>query len=196
MPVRDRRDSILHCGSAARCVAAALALLAVPSGAVCAPPEGQPIRLTDAAERGTFTMGGARAAVSPVVDPLSHEPLLQLEYTLPRGTAAGVWAKRFPETVSANTTDVVRVRIWAPDSDQLRYVTGTLEIKGAAGGIQRIPLDMHPARGQAQTAVDWPAIGTLGEVVVAISRAGDAESVTGRLFIDVSFARRSALEKL
>src|SRR5439155_19774250 len=134
--------------------------------------------------------------VSPVVDPLSHEPLLQLEYTLPRATAAGVWAKRFPEGVNTDTTDVVRVRVWAPDSDQLRYVTGTLEMKGADGGIQRIPLDMHPGSRQTQTIVDWPAIGTLSEVVVAISRTGDTESVTGQLFIDVSFARRSVLEKL
>ena len=50
--------------------------------------ESRPVRLADAAERGTFNVGAAQAAVDRVVDPAFGD-VLQLNYTLPPGTAAG-----------------------------------------------------------------------------------------------------------
>jgi cyclic beta-1,2-glucan synthetase len=195
MPLMERRDFRSRGGPAAWWVAAALVLLALPADARCAADD-RPVRLTDAVERGTFTIGAARATVSPVFDPLAVTPALQVEYTLPRGTAAGVWAKAFPVRLDADTADVVRVRVWGANAGQIGQITATLEIKGTAGGIQRIPLDLRPTRRPAESEIDWTAIGTLGEVVVAISRTGDDESIAGRLSIDVSFHRRSWLRKL
>jgi hypothetical protein len=78
-------------------VAIVLALLGTPAVGICAPPEGGPIRLTDAAERGAFNVGAALASVSTQPDPAAGTEVLKLDYTMPRGTAAGVWAKAFPE---------------------------------------------------------------------------------------------------
>ena len=55
---------------------------------------------------------------------------------------------------------------------------------------------MHPGHSTSETTVEWPVIGTIGEVVVAVSRTGDAETAAGRAFIDVSFVRLSELQKL
>jgi len=44
--------------------------------------------------------------------------------------------------------------------------------------------------------VDWPTIGTVKEVAVAVSRIGDDESESGTLYLDVSFDRLSLLRQL
>ncbi|MEJ7640307.1 MAG: hypothetical protein WKF75_20660 [Singulisphaera sp.] len=64
--------------------------------ALAAPSSGQEVRLTEAAERGTFNVGAARAGVKPSTDPAAGA-ILRFDYTIPPGAAAGVWAKRFPE---------------------------------------------------------------------------------------------------
>src|SRR4051812_31562144 len=69
-----------------------------------------------------------------------------------------------------------------------RDVAVALEIKGTAG-TQRIPLEPHAGWVVVERPVDWPAIGTVTEVVVSVSRIGEGPPAVGSVALDVRFAR-------
>ena len=71
-----------------------IVLLGSPGDGTCAPPDG-PVRLTDAAERGAFTVVRARADVRTATDPVAGD-VLHLDYT----SAAGHGGRRLGESVS------------------------------------------------------------------------------------------------
>ena len=162
--------------------------------ALAAPTSGQEVRLTEAAERGTFNVGAARAGVTPSTDPAAGA-ILRFDYTIPPGAAAGVWAKRFPEGLKEGGVDLVRPSARAADPGRLRQVAVTLEIKGSAG-VQRIPLELHHDWAPAEQDVDWKAIGTLSEVVVSVSRVGEGEPASGTIDLDVRFERLPLSQRL
>src|SRR5262245_48647729 len=54
------------------------------------------IRLCEAGEQGTFNVGPASAVVRRVADPSAGGDVLKLDYTIPPGSAAGIYAKSFP----------------------------------------------------------------------------------------------------
>jgi cyclic beta-1,2-glucan synthetase len=172
-----------------------LALLAAPGTGAAAPADGGPIRLSDAAQRGAFNVGAARANVNVVPDPAAGGDVLKLDYTLPRGTAAGVWAKAFPEGLSPDRIDVVDLGVRAAEPDQARHVAVKVEIKGTAG-TQSIPVPLQPGWARREAAVDWPRVGSVQEIVVVVERTGDAESVAGTLDLDVRFGRLTLLRQL
>ncbi len=155
-------------------------LVAAPAWAA-SPPK----RLVDAAQSGAFNVGAARATAGPASDPAVGHGFLKLDYSLPRGTAAGIWAKGF-SLLDADHHDAVSLAARATDPDAARNVAATLEIKGTAG-IQKIPLGLGPDWTQAQHPLDWKAIGSLNEVVVSVGRVGDAEVASGSISFDVTF---------
>jgi hypothetical protein len=164
--------------------------------------ESHPVRLSDAAEQGTFNVGAAQAVVSRLFDPTAGGDVLKLDYTMPRGTAVGVWAKAFPGGLNADNAEIVRLGVRAAEPEQLRHIALAVEVKGVAG-IQRIPLDLHPdsildENGSliVEHTVDWQTIGKLTEVVVVVSRIGDAELAAGTVYLDVRFERLPLLRKL
>jgi len=155
--------------------------------ALATPTSGQEVRLTEAAERGTFNVGAARAGVDLSTDP-AVGAILRFDYTIPPGAAAGVWAKRFPEGLKEGGVDVVRPSARSADPGRLREVAVSLEIKGTAG-VQRIPLELHHDWAPAEQDLDWKAIGTLSEVVVSVSRVGEGQPASGTIDLDVRFER-------
>ena len=140
--VTDRRDApgrmIL--------LAAALAVLAAPEASPAADGEGRPVRLTESAERGAFNVKAAQGAVAVVADPDAGGDVLKLDYTVPPGTAVGVWTKGFPASLADGGVEVVRPMVRAADPESIRRVAVALEIKGSAG-VQRIPLAARPGQG-------------------------------------------------
>jgi cyclic beta-1,2-glucan synthetase len=193
--VQHRRGPIDHRPRLALGLASIFTVLvAAGAGPATPEPERAAIRLTDAAERGAFNVGAARAEVGVADDPAEGR-VLTLDYTLPQGTAAGVWTKGFPAGLNAGNIDVVQVAIEAADPRQAGQVTIALEIKGQ-GGVQRIPLDLRPGWTSLERAVDWPAIGEPKEVVVSVARAGDGPPAVGSIKIDVRFLRLPWLRKL
>ena len=90
------------CHVAALAFVTASALLGLPAGGARAAGDGQPIRLTDAAERGAFNVGAAEGTVSTAPGPAPGGEVLKFDYRMPRGTAAGVWTKGFPEGLDAD----------------------------------------------------------------------------------------------
>jgi cyclic beta-1,2-glucan synthetase len=150
-----------------------------------------PIQLTQAAEQGTFNVGAGTAN-------LSRNPggqSLRLAYRLPKGTAAGVWSKAFPDPVGPASVDVVRLDLHLDPSSDPRQVEGSLELKGSTG-VQRIPLRLDPAGTLDQQPVNWPAIGALSEVVVALSRVGEAEVASGSIDFAIALDRTPLLDRL
>src|SRR5438067_7195380 len=110
------------CHVAALAFVTASALLGLPAGGARAAGDGQPIRLTDAAERGAFNVGAAEGTVSTAPGPARGGEVLKFDYRMPRGTAAGVWTKGFPEGLDADHVDVVDVGVKVADPRQLRHV--------------------------------------------------------------------------
>jgi cyclic beta-1,2-glucan synthetase len=153
------------------------------------------IRLLDAAELGAFNVGAAQGNVSRLDDGGAGAAVLKFDYTLPQGTAAGVWAKRFPDGLDPAGVDVVRAAVRVADSAHARAVAISLEIKGTAG-IQRIPLEPRVEWFSLERSVDWPAVGTVSEVVVSVNRAGDGAPAVGTFSLDVRFERFSLARRL
>jgi cyclic beta-1,2-glucan synthetase len=152
------------------------------------------IRLGQAAERGTFNVGDAKASISVSADPVAGE-VLKLDYTIPTGTAAGVWAKKFPDGLNAANIDVIRPAVRSVDPKHLRQVAVTLEVKGTSG-TQRIPVELHPDWTTAECLVAWTAIGTVTEVVVSVARVGEGPPVVGSIALDVRFEQLPLLRRL
>lgn len=156
---------------------------------------GGPIRLSDAAELGTFNVGPASAAVRRVSDEVAGVEVLKLDYTIPHAAAAGLYAKAFPGGLDANRVDVVRLAVKAENADLARQVAVAVEIKGAAG-VQRIPLQIYPDWTPIEVLVDWPAVGALKEVVVSVNSAADSTTATSSIEIDGRFEKLSVIRKL
>jgi cyclic beta-1,2-glucan synthetase len=200
--VKDSRTTPLPLPWALAAVLAAL----VASAASPPPADGsRSIRLADAAEQGTFNVGAAHGSLSrpdgrsadgastPADEPYADAGVLRFDYTLPPGTAAGLWAKRFPKGLDPGGVDVVRAAVRSADAGQAQPVTA-LEIKGTAG-TQRIPLETRADWRFVERPIDWKAIGTPTEVVVAFSRTGEGNPVAGSALIVVRFDRLSWLQK-
>jgi hypothetical protein len=119
----------------------------------------------------------------------------KLDFTLPPGTAAGTWAKAFPDGLNAGTIDGVRLGAKAPGPGQPHQVTAAVEIKGTKG-IQRFPLPLEADWTTREETVAWPEIGTLTEVVFIVKRTGEGEPVEGALYLDLRFERLPLLRKL
>ena len=140
------------------------------------------------ASGGRSTSGPAAASVCRVFDPAAGGYVLKLDYTIPQGSAAGVWTKGFPPGLNAGSIDVVRLAAREADPEGSRQIAVALEIKGTAG-IQSIPLEIHPDWTFVERTVDWAAIGAMKEVVVSVSRRGDGATAVGTLDLDVRFER-------
>src|SRR5436190_5608151 len=102
-----------------------------------------PVRLTAAAEQGAFNVGAGKANLTRVVDPVVGREVFKLDFSLPVGTAAGVWAKKFPSPIGAENIDVVQIGVRA-DSSDLDAFAALMEIKGSSGS-QRVAIPLTPA---------------------------------------------------
>ena len=151
--------------------------------------------LCEAAEQGTFNVGPASAVVRRVTDLTAGGDVLKLDYTIPPGTAAGIYAKSFPGGLSADRVDVAQLAAKAASPEQRDQIVLAVEIKGSAG-VQRIPLPIHPDWAPVEEIVNWPAIGTLSEVVVSVSPTAQSGTAQGSIAIDIRFKRLSILRKL
>ena len=180
---------------AASTLATWLAALIAVAGNAPAHAADDVIRLCEAAEQGTFNVGPASAVVRRVTDLTAGGDVLKLDYTIPPGTAAGIYAKSFPGGLSADRVDVAQLAAKAASPEQRDQIVLVVEIKGSAG-VQRIPLPIHPDWAPVEEIVNWPAIGTLSEVVVSVSPTPQSGSAKGSIAIDIRFKRLSILRKL
>src|SRR4051812_41897637 len=78
---------------------------------------GPPFSLSDAAQQGTFNVGAAQVSIGHVSE-RGVGDVLELTYTVPQGTAAGVWSKEFPARLNPGEVDMVRLGLKGIDPDQ------------------------------------------------------------------------------
>lgn len=145
------------------------------------------VGLGDAREHGTFNVGAAYANVAVQGDSI------RLDYRLPPGTVAGWWAKAFSERVRADAVDGLCVAVRSAANDPPGRVAIALEVKGS-NGTQRVPVDLRAGISTEQ-ALDWVTIGTLNEVVLAVSPTTSGEPVVGSVEVDVRFDRAGWFSK-
>ncbi len=172
--------------SGAGAVAACLVALAGPPARALAADSMVPVSLAESVRRGAFNVGPSKADVALVGGPGVYHQALKIDYSLPEGTAAGVWAKGFPPRFGPDGSDVVIVAARVDEAGQALDVAASLEIKGSAG-TQRIPLSIATGRVTAEHALDWRAIGSVVEVVVSIVPGPGRGPVTGSLYVDATF---------
>lgn len=157
------------------------------------------IRLADAAEMGTFNVGSAESSFRRLVAPDVSREVLRLDFNLPPGTAAGLWAKRFPEGFRPDQIDVVKPAVRIGELSPIDSLVVELQIKGETG-IQKIPLELRKDWTFREQPMDWKAIGNLTEVVVSVSRTndrpGESQPAVGSLELDVRFETLTLFEKL
>ena len=111
------------------------------------------VRLTAAAEQGTFNVGAGKANLARVVDPVVGREVFKLDFSLPVGTAVGVWAKNFPSPIGTENIDVAQIGVRADASDLDRFAA-VMEIKGS-GGSQRIAIPLTPAWSLTEAVIEW-----------------------------------------
>lgn len=148
--------------------------------------QNRPIHLTDAAQRGTFSVGAAQATETTVFDPELDQQVIRLAYALPPGTSAGLWAKEFPAGLVSDNAGLLTIHAKASAPDQLAQLSVAVEIKGS-GATQRVGLALSPAWNQVEQAVEWSQIGSIGEVVVLVARSGGAGTLAGTLDVALRF---------
>ncbi len=170
----------------------ALAADAVAQPSSKADPESA-VRLTAAVEQGTFNVGAGKANLARVVDPVVGREVFKLDFSLPVGTAVGVWAKNFPSPIGTENIDVAQIGVSADASD-LDGFAAVMEIKGS-GGSQRIVIPLTPAWSLTEAVIEWQLVGAFSEAVVVVSQAG-SEPATGTVHLDVRFDRLSPARKL
>ncbi len=150
-----------------------------------------PVGLSDAGQSGVFNVKDGQATVNRVDVPDVGPGVLKLDYSLPKGSAAGVWAKGFPERLNPENVDVVVLTVKGSGTGR---VNAALEIKGMAG-TRRIPLEPGGDWSRSEHPVDWAAIGPVNEIVVAVGQTGD-EPATGTIWLDVWFEQVPWTRKL
>ncbi len=194
--VRERRRSAILLVSRGMQVLTLLVvvLMSLGSGGAAGAAD-DTVRLTDAVQAGTFNVGGAQASVSRVFDPELGGNVSRVRFQVPEGTAAGVWAKGFPGTLSPAGVAVVRLGARLVNGRQPEPIALALEIKGTAG-TQRVALNPGDEWSFREEGLNWPAIGKVNEVVLIVSREGHGEPLSGSVDLDVRFARLSLLRQL
>lgn len=147
-----------------------------------------PLCFTDAKQQGSFNIGAAQASISREYEeaPINRD-LLIINYSIPAQTAAGVWAKEYPDMLAAGSVDVVELGIYIPEG-QLSDVALAVEIKGATG-TQRFPVRLGPGWNTTRELIDWKKTGRLSETVLLIQRTGGDDPAVGRIRLDMTFSK-------
>ncbi|MCU0857629.1 MAG: hypothetical protein MUC65_04410 [Pontiellaceae bacterium] len=157
--------------------------------------EAAPVLFFDARQQGSFNIGAAQASISREFQkaPFNRD-LLVITYSIPGQTAAGVWAKEYPSTLSAGSIDIIQLGIYVPEG-QGGDVAFAVEIKGSAG-IQRFPVHLSSGWNTVRELIDWNRIGQLNETVLLIQRIGGDDPAVGLLRLDMTFQKLPLWQKL
>ena len=177
--------------------AAAVSAATLVAGASGAPDEskGGPTSLAEAGEQGTFNVGFARGTLGRTFEPAAGGEVSWLEYTISSDATVGVFAKEFRETPQPDRPALARVGLKPLGDADLGRIEASLELKGPAG-VQRIPLPLGPGWSESEHLVDWAAVGSISEVVLAVHRRGGPGEDSGTLAFDVRLAPATGLRAL
>ncbi|OGR83510.1 MAG: hypothetical protein A2636_02480 [Elusimicrobia bacterium RIFCSPHIGHO2_01_FULL_64_10] len=146
-----------------------------------------------AGQRGVFNMGASKGSLRRLFDGTIHREVFGLDYSVPPGTAVGIWTKKFPPELGAGTANAVEVGVRVLDPAQVPRISATLEIKGTRV-TQSVPVALRSGWVSFQEIVNWDVIGDLNEVVLVVSPAGKASS-DGSINLYADFIRLTTLPR-
>jgi len=172
-----------------RAFALAVALLVTcplfPSSTACA-SDSVSFGLLDSREQGVLNIGKSWAEMSRVSNADLGREVLKLDYSIPKGTAAGIWTKEYPAELTSDAVNTICVGINVPEPNQASQIALKVEIKGTAE-TQIIPFELQPGWNGIRQSVEWEKIGELAEVVIVLDHAGDPDPAVGTTYFDLSF---------
>ena len=138
--------------------------------------------LDGSTEQGVFQMAGGRADLSQ-----DGKGVWELRFTLPPGSAAGIWTKSLTVERKTNPAHALSYALTL-DSAEAAVLPVTWELKGSAG-IQSIPMVLRAGTRCREVALDWNRIGNWGEGVLAVSHPGGRETISGVIRIQAGLIR-------
>ena len=151
--------------------------------------------LLDSGQHGALNIGESQASVERAFDSGLGKDVLKLDYSVPKGSAAGVWTKGYPAELARDVIDIVSVGVKVADAQQASQISVKLEVKGTTA-TQTIPLELCPGWSQMRQRVEWDRIGDLAEVVFVVDAANVEDAAVGALHLDCSFGRLPLMEKV
>ncbi|MBI4387678.1 MAG: hypothetical protein HY582_01380, partial [Candidatus Omnitrophica bacterium] len=155
----------------------------------------QSFGILTARERGVSKIDSAKGIATPTFDPALNDDVLEFDYSLPQGATASVWLKNFPEALTLDQINTIKIGIKAGDLQPLTQASVSFEIKGTQG-TQIIPLQLKRGWSSLEQSIDWGKIGDLSEVQFVVSSIGTEESVSGTLSLALNFFGKSAPPKI
>jgi len=151
--------------------------------------------LLDAGQYGALNIGESQAAVERASDADAGRDVLKLDYTVPKGSAAGIWTKEYPAQLSRDTIETVTIGAKVTDDQQASQITVKAEIKGSSG-TETTPLVLCPGWSLTRQHVPWDRIGDLNEVVFVVDATSVDDAAVGTLHLDCRFGRLTYAERL
>jgi len=176
----------------------AFAVILLTASLVLAPSDAsasEGFDLLASSEQGALNIGESQAGMSRVSDSDLDKEIIRLDYTVPKGSAAGIWTKGYPAELARDAVDIVNVGVKVADAQQVSQILVKVEIKGTAG-VQVIPLELEPGWSSVRQPVEWDRIGELAEVVFVVDSTGSVDPAVGHILLDCRFDRLLAMERM
>ncbi len=151
--------------------------------------------LQDARDQGSFNIGPGRGKIKKFFDDILKRDFVRFDYKIPQGAKVGIWARKYPSDMDADTVDTVKFDVNVPSSTDLSKISAALEIKGYRRN-QVLPIALKPGLNSFTSEIEWDKIGDLKEMVFILKPVENGNgSVSGTLFVDLEISRTSQKEK-
>jgi cyclic beta-1,2-glucan synthetase len=144
--------------------------------------------LERASKQGVFQIAGATAALTRA------NGAWQLKFSLPAGSATGVWAQYAESDGFPPKAQVLRYD-YVVDAETPLPLRVSWEIKGATG-VQRVPLILRERTGTSEVILDTPRIGAWNETVFVVAHPGGTVPLSGGLTLKAQWVTWSPLRRV
>ncbi len=147
----------------------------------------------DAKENGADAGEASKGTVTSTFDEAMGKDVIELDYVLPQKGSVKLWTKDYPETLTGEVINTVKLGIRLLDDAQAKSISTQLEIKGSQG-TQTIPLQLKSGWNSIQQSIDWSSIAALKEVSLILNPETTGSEAKGTLDFSLEFVKRKSTE--
>lgn len=137
--------------------------------------------LNQASQQGVFQIAGAQASLA------QSNRFWQLQFSLPSGGAAGIWAKYDLSDGLPSKVHILRYS-YELGAESLRPLHVSWEIKGNAG-TQTVPLLLRERSGTGEVFLETSRVGIWTEAVLVVAHPGGATPLAGGLSLQAEMVQ-------
>ncbi|MBN1493435.1 MAG: hypothetical protein JW938_04745 [Candidatus Omnitrophica bacterium] len=152
------------------------------------------LSLLDAGSRGINKSETAKGMMVPTFDEAVEKDVLELNYSVAGGSTLEVWAKDFPEGLSNDNINTLRIGVRVISAEQADDIAVSVEVRGAKG-TQAVPLMIKRGWNSFQEPLDWNTIGTIQEVAFILSALPGVEQAKGMISVAADLVQGTITEK-